>query len=63
MNAKQRRQKAKATREAVKRAEAEHLAAMMPQQRQIYQMDQGHADRLHVAASDRNKRYDVGFDE
>ena len=52
------RQKSQATRKKIKLADEEALAAMTPQQRQIYLMDQSHAERLRPSPEKRNVRYD-----
>ena len=52
------REKSKAARKAIKQDEAEALAKMTRQEREIYTMNQNHAERLRPPPKDRNVRYD-----
>jgi hypothetical protein len=58
MNAKDLRKRARETRAKVAAADAKILAAMTPQERQVYQSEQTHAERLRASAGDRNRRYE-----
>lgn len=63
MNAKELRKKARETRTKVAAADAKMLVSMTPQERQVYQLNQKHAERFRANAGDRNRRYEGEIEE
>ena len=63
MNAKELRKKARETRTKVAAADEKMLVSMTPQERQVYQLNQKHAERFWANAEDRNRRYEGEIEE